>query len=114
RRTLLKVTGKGMAGANAPTPADELRVSPDGRQVLALVNNQLYLLDLPAAGGDTLTVDVGAPPVKIRQMTGLGADYFAWADGGKSVLWSLGASLFRQPVVAGPQDGGTQETAVVV
>ncbi|HTG32238.1 MAG TPA: amidohydrolase family protein [Thermoanaerobaculia bacterium] len=109
RHTLLKVTGKGMAGAPSPTVADELRVSPDGRQALALINNQLYLMDLPTSG-DTLTVDVSAPPVKLRQLSELGADYFAWADGGKSVVWSLGASLFRQPAAA----AAYQETAIVV
>lgn len=121
RRILLKVTGKGMAGAAGPTPADELRISPDGQRALVLVNNQLYQLELPGTLGDTLTVDVSAPPVELRQVSDLGADYFSWSGDGKAIVWSLGSSVFRQPASAplagqepGPAGKAYEETALVV
>ena len=80
RRTHLKVTGTGLYAAEEPVPADEIRISPDGKWVLAHVMNQLYLLALPAVGGDAPTINVNSPAVPLKKLTDIGADYFAWAD----------------------------------
>ena len=81
-----------------PIPADDLVPSPDGQWVLAHVQNQLYLLAMPAVGGEAPTVSVGGPSVPLKKITDIGADYFGWADDGKTIAWASGASYFRQPL----------------
>jgi hypothetical protein len=33
-------------------------------------------------------------------LTDVGADYFGWADDGKTITWAVGASFFREPLSA--------------
>jgi Tol biopolymer transport system component len=98
RRTHLKVVGKNLTNAPQPPAARDVRMSPNGKQALALVNDQLYLLDVPVTGGDAPTVNVSSPSVPLKKLTDVGADSFAWADDGKTITWSLGSSFFRQTV----------------
>jgi Tol biopolymer transport system component len=98
RRTHIKVVGKNVTGTPEPPAARDVRISPKGTQALALVNDQLYLLDVPVTGGDAPTVNVSSPSVPLKKLTDVGADSFAWADDGKTITWSLGSSYFRQPV----------------
>ena len=100
RRTHLKVVGKNLTNAPQPPAARDVRISPNGKQALALVNDQLYLLDVPITGGEGPTVNVSSPSVPLKKLTDVGADSFAWADDGKTITWSLGSSFFRQPVAA--------------
>ena len=81
-----------------PDPADADRRSPDGRWALARVTNQLYLLALPRFGGEAPKVAVHEPAVPLKKLTDIGADYAAWADGGKTITWAIGASFFRLAV----------------
>ncbi|HUA87417.1 MAG TPA: amidohydrolase family protein [Bryobacteraceae bacterium] len=98
RRTILKVVGKSR-GAE-PAPAEDVRISPDGKHALAKVTDELYLIDMPAAAGETPTVNVSTPPVPVKRLTDIGADDFQWADGGKTMTWALGSSFFRQPLAS--------------
>jgi len=36
--------------------------------------------------------------VPLKKLTDVGADYFEWADGGKTVTWAVGATFFRVPM----------------
>jgi len=92
------VKGQGLYFFEEPIPADDLVPSPDGQWVLAHVQNQLYLLAMPAVGGEAPTVSVGGPSVPLKKITDIGADYFGWADDGKTIAWAIGASYFRQPL----------------
>jgi Tol biopolymer transport system component len=94
RRTLLKVVGK--SRTPEPTPAQDVRISPDGKHALAKLNEQLFLIAMPAAAGDTPTLNVNTPSVPVKKLTDIGADDFQWADGGKTMTWALGSSFFRQ------------------
>ncbi len=96
RRTIIKVEGK--SRGPQPTPASEVRISPDGKHALAKLNEQLFLIAMPAAGGDTPTVNVNSPPVPVKKLTDIGADDFQWANDGKTMTWALGSSFFRQPL----------------
>ncbi len=97
RRTVISVTGKTAYRPGEPEPADEILVRPDGRWVLARVTNQLYLLALPQSGGEAPKVSVHEPSVPLKKLTDIGADYAAWADGGKTITWAVGSSFFRLP-----------------
>ena len=100
RRTHLQVKGQGLYAAEEPVPASDIQPSPDGQWVLAHVMNQLYLIAMPAVGGEAPTVNVMTPVVPARRLTDIGADYFAWADDGKTITWAVGASFFRHPLSA--------------
>ncbi|HET9994320.1 MAG TPA: amidohydrolase family protein [Candidatus Acidoferrum sp.] len=99
RRTHIQVKGQGVF-AEEPVAADDIQPSPDGQWVLAHVMNQLYLIAMPVVGGEAPTVNVMTPAVPVKRITDIGADYFAWADGGKTITWAVGASLFREPLSA--------------
>jgi Tol biopolymer transport system component len=98
RRTHLIVKGSGIYFADEPVPADDLVPSPDGQWVLAHVMNQLYVVAMPTVGGEPPTVSVSGAAVPLKKITDIGADYYGWADDGKTVTWAVGASYFRQPL----------------
>jgi Tol biopolymer transport system component len=100
RRTHIVVKGQGLYFFEEPVPADDIQPSPDGQWVLAHVMNQLYLIAMPVVGGEPPTVNVATPAVAVKRLTDIGADYFAWADDGKTITWAVGASLFREPLSA--------------
>lgn len=94
RRTHLKVVGK--TTAPDPAPASEVRLSPDGRHVLAAVSTQLFVMPAPPLSGDAPTINVSTPSVPVAKMTDIGVDEFFFTEGGKGIGWTLGASLFRK------------------
>ena len=94
QRTHLQVVGPGLYFAAEPVPANELRISPDGRWALARVSNQFYLVAVPVVGGEAPKVNVASPSVPVRKLTPLGADGVAWNDGGDTITWSLGSSVW--------------------
>ena len=98
RRTHLQVKGQGLYFFEEPIPADDLVPSPDGNWVLAHLMNQLYLVAMPPVGGEGVSIDIGGPSIPTKRLTDIGADYYAWADDGKTITWAVGASYFRQPL----------------
>ncbi|HUL33482.1 MAG TPA: amidohydrolase family protein [Candidatus Eisenbacteria bacterium] len=101
RRTVIKVVGKVWFPSPETAdgaPADDIRISPDGKWALAQVTNQVYLLAVPRTGGETVTVDVSKSPVPLRKITTVGGDYMDFADGGKTLTWAEGATFFRLPI----------------
>jgi Tol biopolymer transport system component len=97
RRTHLAVTGKTSYSPAEPDPAEQIVLSPNGRWVLARVSTQLYVLAMPQFGGEAPKVSVHEPTVPLMKLTDIGADYAAWADGGKTIAWAIGASYFHLP-----------------
>ena len=97
RRTHLSVTGKNGYSPNMPDSAEDIIVRPDGRWALALVANQLHLLALPRFGGEPPKVSVHEATLPLKKLTDIGADYAGWADGGKTITWAVGSSVFRLP-----------------
>ncbi|MGH9863115.1 MAG: amidohydrolase family protein, partial [Candidatus Acidiferrales bacterium] len=98
RREHIKVTGGGIYANEEPVAASDARLSPDGRWVLAHVQNQLYLAAVPEVGGSAPTVNVNQASVPVKKLTDVGADYFAWAEDGQTLTWAVGSSFFRQPI----------------
>jgi Tol biopolymer transport system component len=103
RRTELKVSGKPTyfeANGVPESPADDVRISPDGQWALARANYQLFLVSVPHTGVEAPAVNVWNPSVPARKLSDFGADYMAWADGGKTITWAVGSSFFREPLDA--------------
>jgi Tol biopolymer transport system component len=101
RRTIIRVFGKAwFPDPEKPegAPADDVRISPDGKWALAQASNQIYLLAVPRVGVEAITVDLSKSPVPLRKITDVGADYMNFADGGKTLTWAEGSTFFRLPV----------------
>ena len=81
-----------------PVALDEGVLSPDGRWLLITMANQLYAVAVPPGEPETPVVnlieDAQRPSLPISRH---GADYFAWADGGRAITWAVGSTFFRRP-----------------
>jgi imidazolonepropionase-like amidohydrolase/Tol biopolymer transport system component len=97
RHTVLRLTHKNIGSGDA-TPPIKIEVSPNGQRALAIYRNQVYVFDLPAAGGAAPTLDLSSPSVATRRLTSIGADFVGWAGAGKTITWSLGSTYFRLPL----------------
>ncbi len=99
RQAIIKITGFTVnAPAAEPNPADEILISPDSQQVLALVNNYVYLVTLPMTGQLPIAISIADPAAAafpVKRLTKIGGDFIGWAADGRSVTWSLGRSFFR-------------------
>lgn len=96
RRTLLTLQGKDIWGADF-SPSVQIMLSPDETRALTVYRAQLYLFDVPRTG-EAPTIDLNSPAVAVRRISSLGADFASWADDGKTISWTLGASYFRLPL----------------
>ncbi|MGH7510499.1 MAG: amidohydrolase family protein [Gemmatimonadales bacterium] len=105
RRVHLKVTGyKPPVEEADPEPAEEARVSPDGRRAVAQVGNRIYLVSLPRVGGQVPEVNVALPKeaaFPIKRLTRVGGDFASWSRDGRFIEWSIGRSYFRYDPVVG-------------
>ena len=98
RRRVLQVMGPGYYFLEGPQPADDIRVSPDGRWALVQHVQQLHLVAVRP--GHAATIDLSRPSAAHRQLTRVGADFCAWADGGATVTWALGARFWRRSLAS--------------
>ena len=96
RRHHLKVLGPQFIFTTDPTPADDIRISPDGKWALTHSRHQLYLCAVPRFGGSVPTVNIRAGAVPVRQLTSIGVDEFDWADEGRLMTWSIGSTFYRR------------------
>ena len=88
RSLLAQILGPGWYFQDGPQPVDDLRISPDGRWLLAQVAQQLHVVAAPSRGS---TVDLDAPRLPHRRIGG--ADYFEWSVDGRAIDWSTGATF---------------------
>ncbi|MGD9810787.1 MAG: hypothetical protein AB7U35_05545, partial [Sphingobium sp.] len=95
---LVQAVGPGWYFAQGSAPVDDMRVSPDGKWVLAQIAQQLHLFAMPGKRGEV--VDLSAPSVPHRRITDVGADFFGWADGGETIFWSVGSTFYRRALEA--------------
>ena len=71
----------------------DYEVSPDGRTLAFRQNYDAYVTPLMPGGQDvSLGTKSGALPV--TRVSGSGADYIHWSNGGSRLHWSRGATLF--------------------
>ncbi|MGH7467873.1 MAG: amidohydrolase family protein [Longimicrobiales bacterium] len=93
----LKVNGRPNPRSNTPPTANAVMMRSDGNYALAVSENQLYVMAVPPAGGEAPTVGVTGGAVPVKKLTDIGADYFGWAENGKTVFWAIGSTIFRRP-----------------
>lgn len=98
RRNHLVVKGPGIYMAEEDVPASDVRLAPDGRHALVLHANQLYLVGLLNPNLSDLSLAISSPTLPLARLTDIGADYFGWADGGRTLFWTVGHHLYRRPL----------------
>jgi Tol biopolymer transport system component len=99
KQRVLNVTGPTWYFVDGTAPADAIKISPDGKWALAQITQQLYLLQLPLDGKE-LDIELAKPSPLETRLTSVGADFFDWADNGKTITWSIGSTFFRQPLAS--------------
>ncbi len=96
REAVASVRGPGWYFVEGSVPVDDLRISPDGEWLLAQIAQQLHLLAMPEPqGGDAPVIELSDPTVYHRKLTQVGADFFGWANGGRTVTWAVGSTFYR-------------------
>lgn len=82
------------------TPVEEIKLSPAGDKAILRTASELYLVDAPPAAADkTPEVNLETATAGVVKLTRIGADFFDWAEGGKSIVWSVGSTLRKIAVV---------------
>ncbi len=99
RKTHIKVTGNPDYRNTTPQPqnASEILISPNGDRVMAEVDANVYVMDLPVIGGQTPTVSIvnaAQASIPVRRLTRIGGDFVGWQPDGNHVFFSIGRSYF--------------------
>ncbi len=116
RKTHVKVTGYKNPNAEQASNASEVLMGPDGEHALAEAQHHVYMITVPVKGGEAPTVALASPDsaaVPVRKLTMVGGEFLAWAEGGKTVTFALGRTLFRYDLAAGKaaEDAEKQKAA---
>jgi Tol biopolymer transport system component/imidazolonepropionase-like amidohydrolase len=101
RRTHFRV--RGSAPGPFPPDAEEIKLSPDGHRAFVSLQNKHYLITIPKAGRETITINItpnGTAAVPVKKMSSEGGDYLDWSADGETVTWSWGAKFYRQKITA--------------
>lgn len=68
-------------------------VAPNDKYFAFRQNYQVFVLPLPP-GGQALSLSTSVSSVKMTQASGDGGNYPHWVNGGDTLAWTLGATLF--------------------
>ncbi|QLG46334.1 amidohydrolase family protein [Costertonia aggregata] len=101
----LPTSEEGWRENNKASKPAEIKISPDGKTALALINNDVYTVTVPRFG-KTPTISLAkaeGAAFPAMKLTVMGGEFPAWSSDSKKVHWSLGSSHFRYDVVAGKQ-----------
>lgn len=94
---VLQAVGPAYYFMEGSAQADGIRISPDGRWALAQIVQQLYLVRLGDPKGE-MKVELDKASPDVARITSVGADFFGWADGGRTIHWAIGSTWFSEPV----------------
>ena len=90
----LRVPNANRYFANMLVPPEDARLSPDGTRLLVKAASQLYLVDVPPSfGREPQRVELPRPAVAASKLTQVGADYADWSADGRTIIWSVGATI---------------------
>jgi imidazolonepropionase-like amidohydrolase/Tol biopolymer transport system component len=71
----------------------DYEISPDGRTLAFRQNYDAYVTPL-MPGGQDVSLGTKSGPLPVTRVSGSGAEYIHWSDGGRRLHWSRGATLF--------------------
>lgn len=99
---MLHETGADAMEMNMPSPAAQINMSPAGKRALVLINNEIYVVDIPKTGKplSISLADAASAQWPARKLTKLGGEFPFWEADGKKVHYSLGNAHFVYDVDA--------------
>ena len=74
-------------------------VSPDGQYLAFRQNYEAFVMPL-LPGTQEVSASPSGGPLPVTRVSGDGADYLNWSNGGKTLHWSLGPTVFGADVAA--------------
>lgn len=77
--------------------ANDFRVAPDGRTLAFRQNYEVFAMPL-LPGGQAVEVAEKASSLPVTQASKGGAAYIGWANGGRTLTWSMGPTFYRADV----------------
>lgn len=107
----VRITGKQVPGSDSPQEASVVLMSPDGDQVLAQVNNDLYTATVPLTG-DMPTISVANPDrasFPASKLTDIGGQFPAWGWDSNMIHWSIGSGHFMYDLEVAAEQEREQE-----
>jgi Tol biopolymer transport system component/imidazolonepropionase-like amidohydrolase len=115
RRGHLRVNGWEWT-RNPPALAEEILISPAGNRALALVNNQVWLVEIPPTGErlPTLFLPAAKPVLPAKRLTTVGADFMEWGADGRTAHWALGGAHWSYDVASGAAGATAERRDVTV
>ncbi|MDY8134561.1 amidohydrolase family protein [Aquimarina sp. 2201CG5-10] len=99
----LPASEEGWRDKSKASKASEIRISPDAKTALALINNDIYTVTIPRYG-KTPTISLAkaeGAAFPAMKLTIMGGEFPFWSSDSKKVHWSLGASHFRYDLIEG-------------
>ena len=97
RRDHIHITGpRGTSFTDEAPGAEDVRISPNGKHVLAKVIKQIWVVSLPNVGAAVPQVSVRSPSLPAKRLTDIGADFMAWSNNGKTINWTIGSSIYER------------------
>jgi len=93
---MLSEEAAGATEVSLPSTAGLITMSPNGKRVIAQINNEIYMAVIPQTG-KTVTIglaDAGNAQFPARKLTVLGGEFPFWEADGRKAHWSLGNAHF--------------------
>ena len=89
---------RGNRRGDDPPRAEAIYIHPDGSQVLAFANKQVWSIARTRAGSLAPEVDLRGGALPVKRLTHVGADYLGWSADGESVWWAIGNTYLSRPL----------------
>ncbi len=95
----IRITGISTYGTTdpvSPSEASVLYMAPEGDQVLAQINNEIYTATVPQTG-KTVTISLANPSGALfpaKKLTVIGGEFPRWSGDSDKIHWSLGKGHF--------------------
>ncbi len=95
----VKITGISVYGTRDPVSASEAGIilkAPEGDQVLAQINNEIYVATVPETGS-VVNIGLASPDNAVfpaKKLTLIGGEFPKWSSDGSQIHWSLGKGHF--------------------
>jgi Tol biopolymer transport system component len=101
RREHIHISGpRGTSFADEAPGAEDVRISPDGKHVLAKVIQQIWVVSLPNLGATVPQLSVRSPSLPAKRLTDIGADFMGWSNNGSTINWTIGSSIHERPLAS--------------
>jgi imidazolonepropionase-like amidohydrolase/Tol biopolymer transport system component len=76
--------------------AEDVVPSPDGEWVAFVSGDDVRVTAMPRAGAEPATIGQEKSDLPVFRLSTEGGAYVAWADGGKTVVWGMADTIYRQ------------------